>query len=56
MIASLQQDLNLYRSIQKKVTLKPLWPKQLTPEQIQEIKDREEAERKEKELAEAAAA
>jgi hypothetical protein len=55
-IVDLQTDLNLYRSIQKKTKLKPLWPKSLTPAQIQEIKDKEEAERKVIELAEAAAA
>jgi hypothetical protein len=34
MISGLQADLNLYRSIQTKITFRPLWPKQLTPQQI----------------------
>jgi hypothetical protein len=56
LIVSLQTDLNLYRSIQKKTKFKPLWPKVLTPHQIQEIKDKEEVERKAQELADATAA
>lgn len=52
----MQADLNEYRSYTSEVQKMPLWPKTLTADEIQAIKDKDEADKKAAEEAEALAA
>lgn len=55
-VIAMQTDLNVYRSYAAEVKTIALWPKILSPQEIQAIKDKDEADRKAAEEAEALAA
>lgn len=55
-LGNLQTDLNEYRQLTKDIPKVALWPKVLSEQEKQAIKDKEEAQRKAQEEAEAQAA